>query len=140
MREFISASPDETMRFAGEFAKKLMPGSVVALEGELGAGKTVFVKGIARQLKIQDEITRPTFNIVKEYEGTLKLYHFDVYRIADPDELYEIGFEDYLNSNGILIIEWASNVLEVLPEDIIEVKITGSGYLPRKITVTGEKF
>lgn len=128
------------MRFAGEFAKKLMPGSVVALEGELGAGKTVFVKGIARQLKIQDEITSPTFNIVKEYEGTLKLYHFDVYRIADPDELYEIGFEDYLNSNGILIIEWASNVLEVLPEDIIEVKITGSGYLPRKITVTGEKF
>lgn len=140
MVQYVSSSPEETFNLAGEFAKKIKPGDIIALDGELGAGKTIFVKGIAAAFGINDHITSPTFNIVKEYIGREKLYHFDVYRIDDVDELFEIGFEEYLNDGAICIIEWASLIEEVLPKDIIHVKIEGSGYDNRILTINGGIF
>lgn len=140
MVQYVSSSPEETFNLAGEFAKKIKPGDIIALDGELGAGKTILVKGIAAAFGINDHITSPTFNIVKEYIGREKLYHFDVYRIDDVDELFEIGFEEYLNDGAICIIEWASLIEEVLPKDIIHVKIEGSGYDNRILTINGGIF
>ena len=140
LTEYFSSSPEETMEIAAEFAEKLKEGDVIALDGDLGAGKTCFVKGIAASLGITDHITSPTFNIVKEYYGRLKLYHFDVYRIDDIDELFQIGFEEYLNDSAVSIIEWAELIDEALPEIIIRVSISGSGYEKRHIVIEGELF
>ncbi len=140
MIRYISASPEDTFNFAGEIAAKLKSGDIIGLDGDLGAGKTVFVKGIAKALGIDEHITSPTFNIVKEYYGKEKLYHFDVYRIDDIDELFQIGFDEYLNDDAISIIEWSQLISEALPEDIIRIKIVGSGYDERIITIEGGAF
>ena len=140
MERYVSHSAESTMRIAAELAEKLPDGSTVALSGELGAGKTVFVKGFAAALGIDEHITSPTFNIVKEYEGKKKLYHFDVYRIGDVDELFQIGFDEYIDSDAICIIEWADIIKEALPRDAIRVKIEGSGDMDRIITIEGENF
>lgn len=123
MREIISDSYEATARAAAEFSKSLKGGEVIAMYGGLGAGKTAFVQGLARGLGINRHITSPTFTIVNEYEGRLPLYHFDVYRIADPDEMYEIGYEEYIESGGVCVIEWAELIEELLPEDCIRIKI-----------------
>ena len=140
METYISHSPDETMNIAKSLASSLNPGTVIALDGELGAGKTVFVKGIAMGLGIFENITSPTFTIVKEYSGRLKLYHFDVYRIGDLEEMEEIGYDDYFFGQGICLIEWAELIEEILPEKRIEVTIEkdlDKGFDYRKITVDG---
>jgi len=101
-----------------------MPGYVVSIVGDLGAGKTAFTKGIAKGLGIEEHITSPTFTIVNEYEGgRLNLYHFDVYRIEDADELYEIGFSEYLYAGGVCVIEWADRIRSALPENTLYVTI-----------------
>jgi hydrolase, P-loop family len=125
------------MNIAKSLASSLKPGTVIALDGELGAGKTVFVKGIAMGLGIFENITSPTFTIVKEYSGRLKLYHFDVYRIEDSSELFEIGFDEYINGEGVSVIEWAVNIEDTLPSDTIYINIEGSGYSQRKIEIGG---
>ena len=125
------------MNIAKSLASSLKPGTVIALDGELGAGKTVFVKGIAMGLGIFENITSPTFTIVKEYSGRLKLYHFDVYRIEDCSELFEIGFDEYINGEGVSVIEWAVNIEDTLPSDTIYINIEGSGYSQRKIEIGG---
>lgn len=125
------------MNIAKSLASSLNPGTVIALDGELGAGKTVFVKGIAMGLGIFENITSPTFTIVKEYSGRLKLYHFDVYRIEDSSELFEIGFDEYINGEGVSVIEWAVNIEDTLPSDTIYINIEGSGYSQRKIEIGG---
>lgn len=100
---YTSYSPEETEKIAYEFSQRLNAGDVVCMYGELGAGKTAFVRGVARGLGIKDHITSPTFTIVNEYCGKMPLYHFDVYRIADEDEMYEIGYEEYIDGDGVSV-------------------------------------
>ncbi len=108
---------EETRAFGGRLAEEAKPGMVIALIGDLGTGKTTLTKSIAAALGVQGHITSPTFNIVKEYKtGRLPLYHFDVYRITDPDEMYELGYEEYFYGDGVCIIEWADLIEELLPE------------------------
>lgn len=121
--EYISECLEDTKRIAGEIADTLVPGDVLCMYGDLGAGKTAFVKGLAKGLGIDDHITSPTFTIVNEYFGRLKLYHFDVYRIADPDEMYEIGYEEYVYGDGVSVIEWPQLIDEILPENRYNVVI-----------------
>lgn len=122
--EYISNSVDETRRIAAEFAKTLQSGDVLCMYGDLGAGKTAFVQGLAQGLGIDEPITSPTFTIVNEYSGALPLYHFDVYRIADPEEMYEVGYEEYVYGSGISIIEWAELIEDILPDDRYTVTIS----------------
>ncbi len=110
-----TSSPEETFSFAKDFAKSLQPGEIICMYGDLGAGKTLFAKGVAEGLGVEDHVSSPTFTIVNEYEGALPFYHFDVYRISDPDEMYETGFEDYINGEGVCLIEWAELIEEIIP-------------------------
>lgn len=114
----------DTVSFGIELAKKATPGTVIALTGDLGAGKTTLTKSIAKGLEIEDIITSPTFNIVKEYDsGRLPLYHFDVYRVGDVDEMYEIGCEEYFYGEGICVVEWADLIEEIMPEETLWIQI-----------------
>ena len=114
----------ETRRFGHKLAVELVPGTVVALIGDLGTGKTSLTKAIAEGLGIEDTITSPTFNIVKEYDtGRLPLYHFDVYRIGDIDEMYELVYEEYFYGEGVSIVEWADLIEEIIPEDAVRIYI-----------------
>lgn len=101
----------------------LRPGDVITLSGDLGAGKTVFTKGLAEGMGISEPVTSPTFTIIKEYEGRLALYHFDVYRLADPDELDELGVDEYFYSDGVSVVEWGDKVAPLIPEEHLEIKI-----------------
>ena len=104
--------------------ERLEPGTVVAFTGDLGAGKTAFTRGLARGLGISDRVTSPTFTIVNEYEGgRLPLFHFDMYRLGSADELFDIGWEDYLRRGGVCAVEWSENVEEALEEDAVRVDI-----------------
>ena len=121
---YVSHSPEETFALGEQAGKTACPGQVYCLDGDLGTGKTVFAEGFAKGLGITEDVTSPTFTILQIYEGgTWPLYHFDVYRIGDPEELYEIGFEDYFYGNGVCLVEWASLVEELIPEDAIRVTI-----------------
>ncbi len=117
----ISDSVDATQALARRLAPTLQPGSVLALHGDLGSGKTCFVTGVARALDIPDAITSPTFTMINEYVGTLGLCHMDLYRISNPDELFTLGLDDYFDSDGITVIEWAERAGDLLPEDTIHV-------------------
>lgn len=123
-KRYISESPDETKRIAAEIAAGLEPGDVLCMYGDLGAGKTAFVQGLAKGLGIKSHITSPTFTIVNEYSGRLPLYHFDVYRIADPDEMYEIGYDEYVYGDGVCVIEWPQLIDEILPRRRYSITIT----------------
>lgn len=124
-KRYISASPMETRHIAREIAKELEPGDVLCMYGDLGAGKTAFVQGLAQGLGIIDvAVTSPTFTILNEYCGKLPLYHFDVYRIADPDEMYEIGYDEYVYGDGICVIEWPQLIDEILPRKRYNITIT----------------
>ncbi len=123
MIKFKTASEKETFKAGAILGSILKEGDIVGLEGELGAGKTVFIKGIASANGVVDYVTSPTFVIMNRYLGKLPIYHFDVYRITKPFEIFDIGFEEYLNSNGIVVIEWADLIKEVLPDEIIWIRI-----------------
>lgn len=119
-----SFSEQDTFRLGAELAEQCKPGDVILLNGDLGVGKTVFTKGFGKGMGIEEPISSPTFTIMQIYEtGRLPLYHFDVYRIADPEEMDEIGYEDYFYGRGVCLIEWAVLIQELLPEDVIEVVI-----------------
>lgn len=121
---FESESEWDTFGFAKTLAERAVPGEIYLLEGELGVGKTVFAKGFAAGLGIREPITSPTFTIIQEYEeGRIPLYHFDVYRIADVEEMYELGYEGYFFGDGVCLIEWASLIQEILPESCHMVRI-----------------
>ncbi|MGN0703174.1 MAG: tRNA (adenosine(37)-N6)-threonylcarbamoyltransferase complex ATPase subunit type 1 TsaE [Lentihominibacter sp.] len=114
----------ETRSFGNALASKLVPGTVVALAGDLGTGKTALTKSIAEGIGVGEVITSPTFNIVKEYySGRMPMYHFDVYRIGDIDEMYELGYEEYFYGNGVSIVEWADLIEDIIPEDAIRIDI-----------------
>ncbi len=123
-KEYVSESAEETKAIAEKIAAELCSGDVLCMYGDLGAGKTAFVQGLAKGLGIEGHITSPTFTIVNEYYGRLTLYHFDVYRVADPDEMYEIGYEEYVYGDGVSVIEWPQLIDEILPEKRYNVTIT----------------
>ena len=115
---FESNSAEDTFAFGQKLGREAVPGEIICLDGDLGVGKTVFTQGFAAGLGIDDYVNSPTFNIVKEYEGgRLPLYHFDVYRIGDPSEMEEIGYEDYFYGQGVSIIEWPGQIEELLPKE-----------------------
>ena len=129
---------DATKKIAQDFAKSLKSGDVVCMYGDLGAGKTEFVRAMAQEFGITDYITSPTFTIVNEYRGRLDLYHFDVYRIADSDEMYEIGYDEYIDGDGICVIEWAELIDDILPPHRYNVTINkdfAKSESYRKITI-----
>ena len=137
--EYLSHSPEETERIGEALGRTLQPGCVVAFRGGLGMGKTAFTRGLAQGLGIADRVTSPTFNIVNEYEGgRLPLFHFDLYRLGGADELFDIGWEDYLTRGGVCAVEWSEQVSGALPEDAVLVDIArGDGENDRIITITG---
>lgn len=122
--EYKSNSPKETANIAKAFAKTLTGGDILCLNGDLGVGKTAFVQGLVAELGVKEPISSPTFTIVNCYDGKLPIYHFDVYRIEDSDEMYEIGFEEYIFGDGITIIEWAENIKDILPKKRYDITIT----------------
>lgn len=122
--EYISNSYEETQSIAAEFALKLKQSDVLCMYGDLGVGKTAFVQGLAKGLGIDEHITSPTFTIVNEYVGILPLYHFDVYRIVDSDEMYEIGYEEYIYGDGISVVEWPQLIEDILPEKRYDITIS----------------
>ena len=135
--EFITNSPAETEAVGAKLAGQLQPGAVIAYRGDLGAGKTAFTRGLARGLGIKDPVTSPTYTIVNEYlDGRLPLFHFDMYRISCADDLFDIGWEDYLERGGVCAVEWSENVADALEKPIL-VTIEKLDENSRKITVEG---
>lgn len=135
---FISLSEQETFNRALEIAKQAKPGDIYCLIGDLGVGKTIFSKGFAKGLGIEEHITSPTFTIVQEYDGLIPMYHFDMYRIEDADELEMIGYEDYFYGQGVCLVEWANNVPDAIPDSakwIYIEKDLEQGFDYRKITI-----
>ena len=139
--ELITNSPEETERVGMALGAVLTPGTNLAYEGDLGAGKTAFTRGLARGLGANEQVTSPTYTIVNEYlSGRLPLFHFDMYRLASAEDLWDIGWEDYLERGGVCAVEWSENVREAM-EDAITVRIEKLGEDSRRITIEGgEKF
>lgn len=136
--KFESFSAEETYALGKKLGEEAKPGAVYCLSGDLGVGKTVFTKGFAVGLGVTDTVNSPTFTIVQEYKGRLPFYHFDVYRIEEPEEMEEIGYEDYFYGDGACMIEWAELIEELIPESAVKVRISkdlqkGTDY--RLITV-----
>ena len=135
-------SPEETHALGKKIGQQAKPGDVYTLIGDLGVGKTVFTKGFAAGLGIQEDISSPTFTILQLYEeGRLPLYHFDVYRIEEPEEMEEIGYEEYFYGQGVCLVEWASLVEEIIPPEAVWITIEkdlDKGFDYRKITVRGK--
>ena len=130
-------SPEETERIGAALGRIVRPGTVIACRGGLGAGKTAFTRGLARGLGYTDIVTSPTYTIVNEYlGGRLPLFHFDMYRLSSPDDLWDIGWEDYLDRGGVCCVEWSENVADAL-EDPITVTIDKLGENSRRITLEG---
>ncbi|RKI71204.1 tRNA (adenosine(37)-N6)-threonylcarbamoyltransferase complex ATPase subunit type 1 TsaE [bacterium 1xD42-67] len=136
---YVTNSEEETEVLGARLAEQLGPGAVVAFTGDLGAGKTAFTRGLARGLGIPDRVTSPTFTIVNEYEGgRLPLFHFDMYRLASSDELFDIGWEDYLARGGVCAVEWSENVSDALEGGAVRVEIRrGAAEDQRIIQIEG---
>ena len=133
----ISSSEQETRELGKRIAGKVTPGTVISLRGSLGAGKTVFAKGFAEGLGITEAIVSPTFTLVQEYDGRLKLYHLDLYRLSGEDEFESMGGEDFLYSDGVALIEWSEKIEDMLPDDTIFINITINEDLTRSIEIRG---
>jgi tRNA threonylcarbamoyladenosine biosynthesis protein TsaE len=140
--QFVSHSTQETEQFGEEVAKSLRGGDVLAFTGSLGMGKTAFTRGLARGLGCRGRVTSPTFTIVNEYDGKTPLFHFDMYRLGSSDELFDIGWDDYLARSGVCAVEWSERVSDALPDDTIYVDIARGeeDENTRTITVTGGRF
>ena len=140
--QFLSHSTQETEAIGEELAQKLRGGDVLAFTGSLGMGKTALKRGIARGLGCRGRVTSPTFTIVNEYDGKTPLFHFDMYRLGSADELFDIGWEDYVNRGSVCAVEWSERVSDALPDDTIYVDIARGeeDENMRTITVTGGRF
>ncbi len=136
---FSSSCPEDTFRLGRELGARALPGQVYTLSGDLGAGKTLFAQGFAAGLGVEELVNSPTFTILQVYEsGRLPLYHFDVYRIADPQEMEEAGWEDYSCGRGVCLVEWAELIREILPRERIQILLErdpGEGFDYRRITL-----
>ena len=135
-QEYITRSPEETEALAASLAAALAKAPAVALFGDLGAGKTVFVRGLARALGCRQAAASPTYTLVNEYLGPRKVCHFDLYRLADADALWEIGWEDYLRSGALCVVEWSERAEDAFPAGTASVRIEALSDTERKITVT----
>ena len=136
---FETASPEQTQAVGEALAKILTAGTVIAYTGDLGAGKTAFTRGLALGLGAGDRVTSPTFTIVNEYlSGRLPLFHFDMYRLTSSDDLFDIGWEDYLDRGGVCAVEWSENVADAM-EGAIRIAIEKTGETTRRITLEGVK-
>ena len=135
------ANEKDTEKLGERIGKQVQPGTVIALIGDLGTGKTTLTKSIARGLGVTETVTSPTFNIIREYRsGRLPLYHFDVYRIGDPDEMFELGYEEYFYGDGVCVVEWADIIEELLPEDAVVISIDrGASDEEREYEIEGEE-
>ena len=117
-------SEEDTKKYARDMARDAKPGDIICLDGELGVGKTVFAKAFAEGLGVKEAVVSPTFTIMHGYEsGRLPMYHFDAYRIVEPEEMYELGFDDYLYGNGVCLIEWAENIADMIPKEARHISI-----------------
>ncbi len=138
--QYLTHGPEETEALGERLAASLQPGDVIAYYGDLGAGKTAFTRGVARGLGINEPVTSPTYTIVNEYlQGRMPLFHFDMYRLGSADELFDIGWEDYLERGGVCAVEWSENVEEALA-GAIRIHICHVGENDRKIAIEGERF
>ena len=138
--EYITNSPEETEAVGAALGKILAPGTVIAYRGDLGAGKTAFTRGLARGLGYAEPVTSPTYTIVNEYlGGRLPLFHFDMYRLASSDDLWDIGWDDYLDRNGVCAVEWSENVDDAM-ENAVYVTIHKTGDTSRKIVIEGGEY
>ena len=136
--EYLSHSPEETEHIGEMLGRRLRPGTVVAYRGGLGMGKTAFTRGLARGLGCAGRVTSPTFTIVNEYDGATPLFHFDMYRLGSSDELFDIGWEDYLTRGGVCAVEWSERVDDAMPAETLWVDIArGTDESDRIITITG---
>ena len=140
---YETMSPQETFELGKKIGQAAVPGDIICLDGDLGVGKTVFTQGFAKGLEIDEVVNSPTFTIIQEYDdGRIPLYHLDVYRIGEPEEMYELGYEDYFFGEGVCLIEWADLIREILPEQMCRVTIEKDlekGFDYRKITLEGFK-
>ena len=137
--DFITHSPEETEALGEKLAKILIPGTILAYRGDLGAGKTAFTRGLARGLDCREQVTSPTYTIVNEYlGGKLPLFHFDMYRLRSSEDLFDIGWDDYLERGGVCAVEWSENVADAM-EDPITVTIEKIGDNSRRITIEGSE-
>ena len=135
--EFLTKSPEETEAVGKRLGETLKPGAVIAYQGDLGAGKTAFTRGVALGLGAKEQVTSPTYTIVNEYlSGKYPLFHFDMYRLSSSDDLFDIGWEDYLDRGGICAVEWSENVADAM-ENAIVVTIEKLGEDTRRITIEG---
>lgn len=135
--EIISSSPAETRALGRRLSEQLTPGTVIAFTGDLGAGKTALISGLAEGLGVTDRVTSPTFTIVNEYEGERELIHFDMYRLESSDELFDIGWEDYLGRGAVCAVEWSEKVEDAFYGDETIVRIEKLGDTERRITIEG---
>ena len=138
----ISQSPDETRRI-GEIVGHLAgPGDVYCLDGDLGAGKTVFARGVAVGLGVSGRVASPTFTLINEHQGRFPFYHMDVYRLGDPGEMADLGYEEYFYGDGVTLVEWAGQVADILPGDRLDIEISSAGDDCRKVTLIprGERY
>ena len=137
--EFITHSPEETEALGFALGQRLSAGDIIAYRGDLGAGKTAFTRGLARGLGCTEQVTSPTYTIVNEYlSGRLPLFHFDMYRLTSSEDLWGIGWDDYLDRSGVCAVEWSENVADAM-ENALWVTIESLGGDSRKITLEGEK-
>lgn len=142
---YKTSSVEQTVEVGIKLGKLLQKGDIVCLSGNLGTGKTAFTNGIAKSLGIDGYITSPTFTIVNEYRGDVPLYHFDAYRLADSEEMFEIGFEEYIEGNGVVVIEWPQRISDILPQEYIWIEIkkdmeAGTDARVIEITFKGSKY
>ncbi len=142
--EFLSSSPEATFEYGRALGGLLQPGDVIALHGDLGAGKTCFVQGVSMGAGVRDrsQITSPTFTLIQEYQGRLPIYHFDAYRLHREEDLYELGFEEYFYGEGITLIEWAERIPSLLPDEHLAIYLRIEPDVTRRICLTavGEHY
>jgi tRNA threonylcarbamoyladenosine biosynthesis protein TsaE len=138
--QYISNNADQTKEFAKKLASYLQPGDVIALEGDLGAGKTTFTKGLAEGLEITKNVNSPTFTIIKEYKGSMPLFHMDVYRLENSDE--DLGFDEYFEGVGVTVVEWAHLIKDQLPLELLTIYLTHSNDGARniKLVPAGKRY
>ncbi len=134
--EVISQSPGHTRRLGARLGELLRGGELVLLEGDLGAGKTAFAQGIAEGLQVRQVVSSPTFTLLKEYEGRLPLYHFDLYRLDDPLEILDLGFEEYFSGSGVCVVEWADRAEEVWPAEHLRIGFTMVSETQRRLLMS----
>ena len=138
----ITKSPEETKNLGKEVSKLTKPGDLLAFYGELGVGKTCFIQGISQGLKVKDYVTSPSFTIINEYQGKIPIYHFDLFRLDNVEEILELGYEEYFYGEGLTVIEWAEKIEQLLPKEHLEIEIKFKDRYQRTISFIpqGDRF